>query len=318
MTQTEAPHHSLDAEQVGYKQSLGRRHVQMIAIGGAIGTGLFPGLGLRLHNNGPALLFSYAFVGVIAYFLMRALGELVLHRATSPTVGAVVSMTSRAGVVAGRPPADQDLRAQHRVRDEPEAHGADGHHGGWDSAFRHQPRHLADGGAAVDDQRVPLDQLVNAAVARHRRAAGAPRHGLGQEPGPAAGGESRPGKRCGDARHGGGSDSDGPRTDRALRQHRREAEHPARAEDLVGSTHDLRDAVAEEGYLPGDDDEHLVRRVSEGVVIRAPSSNRSTFAPAASSSSVSASSESNGGCSARKAARSAGRHGGHVPTLTCP
>ncbi len=29
----------LDAEQVGYKQSLGRRHVQMIAIGGAIGTG---------------------------------------------------------------------------------------------------------------------------------------------------------------------------------------------------------------------------------------------------------------------------------------
>ena len=43
MTQTEAPHHSLDAEQVGYKQSLGRRHVQMIAIGGAIGTGLFLG-----------------------------------------------------------------------------------------------------------------------------------------------------------------------------------------------------------------------------------------------------------------------------------
>ena len=37
MTQTEAPQHSLDAEQAGYKQSLGRRHVQMIAIGGAIG-----------------------------------------------------------------------------------------------------------------------------------------------------------------------------------------------------------------------------------------------------------------------------------------
>jgi L-asparagine permease len=88
MTQTEAPHHSLDAEQAGYKQSLGRRHVQMIAIGGAIGTGLFLGSASRLHNNGPALLFTYAFVGVIAYFLMRALGELVLHRATS---GAFVS-----------------------------------------------------------------------------------------------------------------------------------------------------------------------------------------------------------------------------------
>jgi L-asparagine permease len=79
---------SLDAEQVGYKQSLGRRHVQMIAIGGAIGTGLFLGSASRLHNTGPALLLSYAFVGVIAYFLMRALGELVLHR---PTSGAFVS-----------------------------------------------------------------------------------------------------------------------------------------------------------------------------------------------------------------------------------
>ena len=93
MTATEVaergePSHSLDAEQVGYKQSLGRRHVQMIAIGGAIGTGLFLGSASRLHNTGPALLFSYAFVGVIAYFLMRSLGELVLHRATS---GAFVS-----------------------------------------------------------------------------------------------------------------------------------------------------------------------------------------------------------------------------------
>jgi L-asparagine permease len=88
MTQTDVPHDSLNAEQVGYKQTLGRRHVQMIAIGGAIGTGLFLGSASRLHSTGPALLFSYAFVGVIAYFLMRALGELVLHRATS---GAFVS-----------------------------------------------------------------------------------------------------------------------------------------------------------------------------------------------------------------------------------
>ena len=90
MTQTEVPaqSHSLDAEQVGYKQTLGRRHVQMIALGGAIGTGLFLGSASRLHSTGPALLFSYAFVGVVAYFLMRALGELVLHRQTS---GAFVS-----------------------------------------------------------------------------------------------------------------------------------------------------------------------------------------------------------------------------------
>lgn len=60
----------------------------MIAIGGAIGTGLFLGSASRLNSTGPALLFSYAFVGGIAYLLMRALGELVLHRATS---GAFVS-----------------------------------------------------------------------------------------------------------------------------------------------------------------------------------------------------------------------------------
>lgn len=78
----------LHAEQAGYRQSLGRRHVQMIALGGAIGVGLFLGSAARLHSVGPALVLSYAFVGVIAYFLMRALGELVLHR---PTSGAWVS-----------------------------------------------------------------------------------------------------------------------------------------------------------------------------------------------------------------------------------
>src|SRR6195952_1751796 len=90
MTQTDSPpaHDSLNAEQVGYKPTLESRHGQMIAIGGAIGTGLFLGSASRLHNTGPALVISYAVVGVIAYFLMRALGELVLHRATS---GAFVS-----------------------------------------------------------------------------------------------------------------------------------------------------------------------------------------------------------------------------------
>ena len=91
-TQPEQPEaevlNSLDAEQEGYKQSLGRRQVQMIAIGGAIGTGLFLGSAANLVKTGPALVVSYAITGVIAYLLMRALGELVLHRSTS---GAFVS-----------------------------------------------------------------------------------------------------------------------------------------------------------------------------------------------------------------------------------
>jgi L-asparagine permease len=89
MTDVEvAPADTLNAEQAGYKQSLGRRQVQMIAIGGAIGTGLFLGSASRLHSTGPALVLSYAFVGAVAFLLMRALGELVLHR---PTSGAFVS-----------------------------------------------------------------------------------------------------------------------------------------------------------------------------------------------------------------------------------
>ncbi len=67
----------------GYKKTLTRRHVQMIAMGGAIGVGLFMGAGGRLASTGPALIFSYALAGVIAYFLMRALGELIMYRQTS-------------------------------------------------------------------------------------------------------------------------------------------------------------------------------------------------------------------------------------------
>lgn len=62
----------------GYKKSLSRRHVQMIAIGGAIGVGLFMGSGGRLASTGPALVLSYLVAGALAYLLMRALGELIM------------------------------------------------------------------------------------------------------------------------------------------------------------------------------------------------------------------------------------------------
>ncbi|WP_253772810.1 amino acid permease [Goodfellowiella coeruleoviolacea] len=60
----------------------------MIAIGGAIGVGLFLGAGGKLAAAGPSLVFSYALCGLAAFFVMRALGELVLHR---PTAGSFVS-----------------------------------------------------------------------------------------------------------------------------------------------------------------------------------------------------------------------------------
>ncbi|MGA7207276.1 MAG: amino acid permease [Specibacter sp.] len=80
----------------GYQRTLSRRHVTMIAMGGAIGVGLFMGAGGRLASTGPALIFSYAIAGVIAYLLMRALGELIMYRQTSG------SFVSYAGELFGK------------------------------------------------------------------------------------------------------------------------------------------------------------------------------------------------------------------------
>jgi D-serine/D-alanine/glycine transporter len=59
-------------------RGLKNRHVQLLAIGGAIGTGLFLGAGRSIHLAGPSILFAYIITGVICFFIMRALGELLL------------------------------------------------------------------------------------------------------------------------------------------------------------------------------------------------------------------------------------------------
>lgn len=78
----------VDSGDEGYHQSLSNLQIQMIAIGGAIGVGLFLGIGVRLQAAGPGLLLSYAVVGTVVYLMMRALGQMVLYR---PTTGAFVS-----------------------------------------------------------------------------------------------------------------------------------------------------------------------------------------------------------------------------------
>jgi len=59
-------------------RSLQSRHIQMIAIGGAIGTGLFLGSGSAFRKAGPSIILSYLIVGVFCFFMMRAIGELLL------------------------------------------------------------------------------------------------------------------------------------------------------------------------------------------------------------------------------------------------
>ncbi|HEY3985987.1 L-asparagine permease [Cedecea sp.] len=94
-TKTEAEHRAakrrwLNSQDSGYHQAMGNRHVQMIAIGGAIGTGLFLGAGARLQAAGPALALIYLVCGIFSFFILRALGELVIHR---PSSGSFVSYT---------------------------------------------------------------------------------------------------------------------------------------------------------------------------------------------------------------------------------
>jgi L-asparagine permease len=78
----------LTREDAGYHKSLKNRQLQMIALGGAIGTGLFLGAGARLASAGPGLFIVYGICGVFVFLILRALGELVLHR---PSSGSFVS-----------------------------------------------------------------------------------------------------------------------------------------------------------------------------------------------------------------------------------
>jgi D-serine/D-alanine/glycine transporter len=63
------------------KRDLSNRHVQLIAIGGTIGTGLFLGSGKAIQLAGPSIIFAYLIVGIAVFFVMRALGELLLSKA---------------------------------------------------------------------------------------------------------------------------------------------------------------------------------------------------------------------------------------------
>lgn len=70
--------------QVGQVHSVHRdlksRHLQMIAIGGTIGTGLFIGSGNALRHGGPlGALLGYIFMGVFVYFMMLSLGEMTAY-----------------------------------------------------------------------------------------------------------------------------------------------------------------------------------------------------------------------------------------------
>ncbi|MEJ9228338.1 amino acid permease [Peribacillus butanolivorans] len=76
--------HPQKQEEQELKRGLKSRHLTMISIGGAIGTGLFLSSGAAIHTAGPGgALLAYALVGAMVYFVMTSLGELAAFMPTS-------------------------------------------------------------------------------------------------------------------------------------------------------------------------------------------------------------------------------------------
>lgn len=81
------------------QRGLKPRHVEMIALGGTIGVGLFMGSANTIMMAGPAVLLCYALTGVVMFFIMRIMGEMLYqepvtgsfatygHKYISPYVG---------------------------------------------------------------------------------------------------------------------------------------------------------------------------------------------------------------------------------------
>ncbi|MFT4192332.1 MAG: amino acid permease [Comamonas sp.] len=95
--------HSSPGDAGRLKRALSNRHIQLIALGGAVGTGLFLGVAQTIELAGPSALLGYAIAGVIAFFIMRQLGEMVV---AEPVAGSFSHFAHRywgglAGYVSG-------------------------------------------------------------------------------------------------------------------------------------------------------------------------------------------------------------------------
>lgn len=70
-------HHPGEETENGMVRGLQNRHVQLIAIAGTIGTGLFLGAGRSLSLTGPSIILVYMLTGAFMYLMMRAIGKML-------------------------------------------------------------------------------------------------------------------------------------------------------------------------------------------------------------------------------------------------
>ena len=90
---------SKDNQKKGLQRGLNNRHIQLIALGGSIGVGLFYGSSATIQMAGPSILFSYLIGGLVIFTIMRALGEMAVDE---PVSGSFSSYANRyLGTFAG-------------------------------------------------------------------------------------------------------------------------------------------------------------------------------------------------------------------------
>ncbi|MCO5364410.1 amino acid permease [Pseudomonas alliivorans] len=83
----------------GLKRGLSARHIRFMALGSAIGTGLFYGSASAIQQAGPAVLLAYLIGGAAVFMVMRALGEMAVHH---PVAGSFSHYATRyLGPLAG-------------------------------------------------------------------------------------------------------------------------------------------------------------------------------------------------------------------------
>lgn len=73
------------------KRGLSARQMQMIALGGTIGVGLFMGASSTIKWTGPSVIFAYLIAGIFLFLIMRAMGEMIY---LNPTTGSFASFAS--------------------------------------------------------------------------------------------------------------------------------------------------------------------------------------------------------------------------------
>ncbi|NBQ29686.1 MAG: amino acid permease, partial [Burkholderiaceae bacterium] len=81
----------MENKEHGLKRHLKARHIRLMALGSTIGVGLFLGSATAIQIAGPSILLAYLLAGMVAFVVLRTLGEMAVHE---PVAGSFASYAS--------------------------------------------------------------------------------------------------------------------------------------------------------------------------------------------------------------------------------